>query len=369
MTMRSLWRYLLLVSLLAHSPMPLVAAEFRFKPGAEDCEIRLDGDIERGDLEKLKSQLPDGMGPGKAGPTMCLNSKGGDFMEGLKLAEFVSGGIATTIPANSSCESACGWIFMAGSHLDTGGSEWSRGMDSRATLSFHAPFIDPSSLAMIGHQSGSVTAKAIIEAYSQAVSELGRGLLQLAQQHASTTAEVLVPPTLLAEALVRVGDKKLLVDTTGAVIRWSINVSGYAGVIPRSKTDVIRACVVGSAFGNEFWNDDYLSIAEAEEYEAFYDSRSRTLVAEMVVEGLAHIACEIEFEFDENLSSLKDGHIAARINVGSDESVTKSWIRDRYASKSIELPDFAVLNPKTLLKHLVDISSVPTLSAAIMISY
>lgn len=265
--------------------MPLVAAEFRFKPGAEDCEIRLDGDIERGDLEKLKSQLPDGMGPGKAGPTMCLNSKGGDFMEGLKLAEFVSGGIATTIPANSSCESACGWIFMAGSHLDTGGSEWSRGMDSRATLSFHAPL--------------SVTAKAIIEAYSQAVSELGR------------------------------------------------------------ETDVIRACVVGSAFGNEFWNDDYLSIAEAEEYEAFYDSRSRTLVAEMVVEGLAHIACEIEFEFDENLSSLKDGHIAARINVGSDESVTKSWIRDRYASKSIELPDFAVLNPKTLLKHLVDIVDIP----------
>ena len=306
--MRGLLRYLFLISLLTPAASPSGAAEFHINPDAQDCEIGLDGNLQRGDLAKLKSQLqPTGLGPGKAGPTMCLDSSGGDFTEGLKLAEFVSGGIATTIQASASCESACGWIFMAGSHFDTGGSQWSRGMDARATLSFHAPFIDPTSLAAIGSQAGSVTAKAIIEAYSQAVSELGRGLLQLAQQHASTTGDILVPPTLLAEALVRVGDKKLLVDTTGAVIRWSIGVGGYTSVIPRSKKDVIRACVVGSAFGNEFWNEPDLSIADAEEYEAYYDSRTRTLVAEMVVEGLAHIACEIEFVFDERLSALNDG--------------------------------------------------------------
>jgi hypothetical protein len=359
MTMRSFRHRLLLVFSLALTPLPLAAAEFRINANAKDCEIQLQGDIVRGDLDKLKSQLPDGMGPGKAGPTMCLNSKGGDFMEGLKLAKFVSDGIATKIKAGSSCESACGWIFMAGSHYDTGGSQWSRGMDSRATLSFHAPFIDPASLASIGSQAGSITAKAIIEAYSRAVSELSRGLLQLAQQHASTTGQILVSPALLSEALVKVGDQKLLVDTTGAAIRWSINIGGYAGVVPRSKTDVIRACVVASAFGNEFWNDDFLSITEAEEYEAYYDSRSRTLVAEMVVEGLAHVACELEFKFDQSLLALKDGTFTATINVGSYNSVTKSWIRDRYAAQNIVLSDLAVLAPNTLLNHLVRTPGAP----------
>ena len=354
--MRGLLRYLFLISLLTPAASPSGAAEFHINPDAQDCEIRLDGNIQRGDLAKLKSQLqPTGLGPGKAGPTMCLNSSGGDFTEGLKLAEFVSGGIATTIQAAHHASPPVDGFSWLARTLTREDPECSRWMDARATLSFHAPFIDPTSLAAIGSQAGSVTAKAIIEAYSQAVSELGRGLLQLAQQHASTTGDILVPPTLLAEALVRVGDKKLLVDTTGAVIRWSIGVGGYTSVIPRSKKDVIRACVVGSAFGNEFWNDSYLSIADAEEYEAYYDSRTRTLVAEMVVEGLAHIACEIEFVFDERLSALNDGGFVATVNVSSDDSVTRSWIRDRYASRQIPLPDFAVLSPKTLLKQLVDV--------------
>lgn len=349
--MSNFWRHIILIALLADTASPLVAAEFRFSPEANDCQIKLDGNIERGDLTKLKTKLPDGLWPARAGPTMCLNSPGGDFIEGLQLAQFVSGGIATDIQAGSSCESACGWIFMAGTASNTDGSEWSRTMDARATLSFHGPFIDPSSLAGINEQIGSGP-KAIIQAYNQAVSQLASGLLNLAQQRASITAEVLVPPTLLAEALTKVGDQKLLVNTTGSAIRWSIDVHGYAGIVPHSKKDVIQACVVGSAFGNAFWNDEYTSITEAEEYEAYYDSHSHTLVVETIVQGLAQIACEIEFVFDENLSRLKDGHFNITINVGTDESVTRGWIRDRYASKEMQLPDFAVLSSKTLLNHL-----------------
>lgn len=351
--MQHLPRYLVFVFLLAQGPLPLAAAEFRVDPNANSCIIRLDGDIERGDLEKLKAKLePFGLGPTRAGPDLCLNSKGGDFVEGLRLAEFVSDGISTSIGAGASCESACAWIFMAGSHRDTGGSEWSRTMDARATLSFHAPFIDPSSLAVIGGQPGPATAKKIIQAYNQAVSELGRGLLGLARISASKNAAPLVPATLVAEALLKIGDDKLVVDTTGLALRWSVGVEGYRGAVPHSKEDVIRACVIGSAIGNEFWNDDYLSITQAEEYEAYYDDRSRTLVAALVVQGLAHIACEMEFVFNDDLSSLENGGFGVTVNVGSEESVTKSWIRDRYESKRLSLPDFAVLNYKTKLKQL-----------------
>jgi uncharacterized protein YecT (DUF1311 family) len=309
------------------------------------------GTINPGDLDKFKRILPKGWSGGKAGPTMCLNSPGGDFLEGLKIAQFVSGGITTSIEAGATCASACGWIFLAGTHFDTGGSEWSRLMDARSTLWFHAPAVDITGVPNAASEKVGFFEK--IQAYNQAVAEIGRGLLSLGQKYASKNpSQPLIPPTLLAEALVMVGNDKLFVDTTGAAIKWSIGVTGYSGMVPRSRADIVRACVLGSALANQFWTDEYLARNEIEEYVAFYDAKSRTLVAEVVVSGLAHIACEIEFVFDESFKQLQDGVFTVTANMASTDSVTRSWIRDRYDERTTVLPDFAVLSYKTALKNL-----------------
>src|ERR1700731_1120361 len=89
------------------------AATFDVDLQRGSCELRLPGPIEPGDLGRLKAALPADFDPVmKAGPTICLNSPGGDFIEGLRIAEYVSNGISTEIEKGAECKSACGWIFL-----------------------------------------------------------------------------------------------------------------------------------------------------------------------------------------------------------------------------------------------------------------
>jgi uncharacterized protein YecT (DUF1311 family) len=336
-------------------PQRAWSADFTVDLKKTDCQLRMDGEIVSGDLDKFRKMLPRNYPPIEMSPTLCLNSPGGDFVEGVNIAKFVSGGISTAIVAGAACESACGWIFLAGLSRHSPGTELSRTMDARATLSFHAPYIDPAKAAITPGApttSNSLDLKAMIQAYNQGVGEIGRELLNLAQKYATLdVSQPLVPATLLAEALVKVGKDKLLVNTTGAAIRWSIRVSGYKGLVPRTKADVVRACITASAAADQFWGDDFLMASAYDEYLAYYDASSKTLVAEVVVSGIKGIACELEFKFADGFASLTDD-ITVKANIELDESVTKTWIRDHYGPKMIYLPDFGVLNPKTLLKDL-----------------
>ncbi|KJC60508.1 hypothetical protein UP10_12935 [Bradyrhizobium sp. LTSPM299] len=337
-------------------------ADFTVDLKRTDCQLRMDGEIAAGDFDKFRQKLPKNYPPIETGPTLCLNSPGGDFVEGLKIADFVSGGISTSIAAGAACESACGWIFLAGLSRNRAGTELSRAIDAHATLSFHAPYIDVGNAAITPGNpatSNSLNLKAEIQAYNQAVGEIGRNLLALAQKYATLdVSQPLVPATLLAEALVKVGNDKLLVNTTGAAIRWSIRVNGYKGLVPRTKADVVRACITASAAADQFWDDDFLTASAYDEYLAYYDAGSKTLVAEVVVSGIKGIACELEFKFADGFASLTDD-ITVKANIELDESVTKTWIRDHYGPKMIYLPDFGVLNPKTLLKDLPGAAGKP----------
>lgn len=106
-------------------PIAIVLLTADFARGADidvdldrsPCEIRISNAITEGDLATLKSKLPKDFEVGKAGPTVCLNSPGGDFVEGLKIAHYVAEGYATRLEQNATCASACSWIFMAGTHF------------------------------------------------------------------------------------------------------------------------------------------------------------------------------------------------------------------------------------------------------------
>ncbi len=104
------------------------------KVDRDECQIALSGPIASGDLDRLKVLAP-------GGSSLCLDSLGGDFLEGLAIAEWLAGRNVTTIIGNgASCYSACAIAFM-------GGSEWEqiylskRKLHLGGRLGFHAPYL------------------------------------------------------------------------------------------------------------------------------------------------------------------------------------------------------------------------------------
>ena len=87
-----------------------------------ECPIQLTGEIVNGDFDRIKRAIssskiaeyhPDNVKDGSN--SICLNSPGGSFLEGMKIAKLLfDEGIGTRIPAKSKCGSACALIFMAG---------------------------------------------------------------------------------------------------------------------------------------------------------------------------------------------------------------------------------------------------------------
>ncbi|TBD04798.1 hypothetical protein ELH21_10535 [Rhizobium leguminosarum] len=124
---------LLLIICSGLCPVPAAAAIVK-KLDRDECQVALSGPIASGDLDRLKVLAP-------VGSSLCLDSPGGDFLEGLAIAEWLAGRNVTTVIGNgSSCYSACAIAFM-------GGSEWEQIYLSRrklhvgGRLGFHAPYL------------------------------------------------------------------------------------------------------------------------------------------------------------------------------------------------------------------------------------
>jgi uncharacterized protein YecT (DUF1311 family) len=350
-----------------------LSADFEVDLQRDNCEIRMVGPIAPGDLSKLKSMLPDGYEPGKAGPTMCLNSPGGDFVEGLKIAEFIAEGISTNLQPGAICGSACSWIFMAGTNWSTGGSDLSRSMHATSRLVFHAPYIDPSATSLnIGtNVTSDELIKAAITAYNQATAEIGRGVLSLAKRHTTAGSPVpLIETSLLAEALVKTGKERLEIDTSDKAIRWNINVWGIQNLVPRNKDDVVSVCRNALAHANQFWDWDFLFQTDVAEYIAFYDAEARKLTAQIVLNSITSGACEVELEFNDTFNNVENIQIEA--NLLWQESVGIHWIKFSREPKAFNFPNYALAKPMTRLSELshlkilaVDPRSLATVSAPI----
>ena len=105
------------------------------------CQIYINGIIEDGDFEKIKSIYdqgitydPSGGEVHASGPNICLDSPGGSLVEAIKIAALIKNSSSTTILPNARCESACSIIFMAGSI----NGQASRLIYRSSKLGFHA---------------------------------------------------------------------------------------------------------------------------------------------------------------------------------------------------------------------------------------
>jgi uncharacterized protein len=331
------------------SCQPSHGAEFDVNLERSSCEIRVSGYIEQGDLAKFKSALPKGYVVGKAGPTMCLNSPGGDFVEGLDIAQYVADGFSTYLEQGATCGSACSWIFMAGTNQSTGGSSLSRAMHVGSNLVFHAPYLDSSAFhnnpAM---QQQSASLDDVIKAYNQAISEVGKGVLKLASRRTSFDLLPLIDSSLVTEALINTNEFR--VDTLGKAVRWNIGVEGAVGLPPKSKDDVITACRNGLALADDFWDWDFLYSTKSMEYLAFYDPKERMLTAQIVLESIASGACEVRIKFTDDLKEIDSIEVDA--NLPWELSVGRQWIKGTRGPISVALPSYAAANPTSPLTSL-----------------
>ena len=80
---------------------------------SEDVYIEVDGPIEQGDLERLKTAYKDPRVPQNT--TLIMHSPGGDGEEMVKLIEYIKQKrLNTRVTNNSRCMSACAYMWLAG---------------------------------------------------------------------------------------------------------------------------------------------------------------------------------------------------------------------------------------------------------------
>lgn len=125
----------------------------RFVPHIHYSGPVLEGDA--GALEALLDEMVEcdvqGL-PAQGGncAVITLQSPGGNYIEGLKLARLLrERAIATVVEANASCYSACAFAFLGGSGYSSRsgvGAYGDRIVEPFGTLGFHAPYFAPDDL-------------------------------------------------------------------------------------------------------------------------------------------------------------------------------------------------------------------------------
>ncbi len=184
-------------------------------PGASPgCQLKLEGPIEAGDSEKLsvafdKFRTEESIFSSNV--SLCLNSLGGNYDEALKLITIVLKrmNVTTVVDKGAECYSACAFLFLAGNAQRSEDGELApdRTLDVRATLGFHAPYLE------------SDTTEATMLNFRRGVNAIAK-LLEIDRRE-------LFPRGLLAKALQVEPHSLLYVDTIEKAGVWSVNLKGY----------------------------------------------------------------------------------------------------------------------------------------------
>jgi hypothetical protein len=184
-------------------------------PGSSPgCQLKLEGPIEAGDSDKLSAAL-DALGStggfDSRNVSMCLNSLGGNYDEALKLITTVlkHTNVATVVDRGAECYSACAFLFLAGNAQRSEDGELApdRTLDVRATLGFHAPYLEAD------------TTEATMLNFRRGVNAIAK-LLEIDRRE-------LFPRGLLAKALQVRPNDLLYIDTIEKAGVWSIKLKGY----------------------------------------------------------------------------------------------------------------------------------------------
>jgi len=192
------------------------------------CNLRIKGDIIDGDLQRLQAAVRrSGRGPGDQFD-LCLDSRGGSFIEALKIVEYLlksdGQGIATIIERGAECLSACALVFMAGNLKGEHGSYPLRYLHAQGGLGFHAPFIPRGAIANDNH-----SAQTVLNAYRAAVSATQKIIALLGRSgevEGMYDNEPWMKSSLIQAMLAQGENEMLIIDTVDKAGRWAIEIYG-----------------------------------------------------------------------------------------------------------------------------------------------
>ena len=171
-------------------------ASSSFSKNTIDCNIRLSGTIEVGDLQKTLRKMR--LFESTEAPTLCLDSPGGSYDEALIIAEFIlNRHLSTAVEADGSCLSACVIIFLAGNISSAGLIVPARTLDVAGKVGFFAPYYEGLSAV-------------------ERLMALGSGTLH----------PQFFPKTLMVDMFKFGQGKSFFIDTVGKAISYSVNVTG-----------------------------------------------------------------------------------------------------------------------------------------------
>jgi hypothetical protein len=257
----------------------VVTAETRYA-GDFRCNMRLDGEIKvgdfatfvsrRGELDEQISKKLEVNGTmaemwSARAPILCLNSNGGSYHEGLKIAEFLldkgdkyDRQMTTFVGDRSQCHSACALIFLAGKATDRGGERYpARVLHVGGAVGFHAPYIDPSNLPskLYGPADLIAVYRGAIESISEAIDLFdyrtigGPGVVG--------DNRPWVNASLFVQMLRRGPTDLFLIDSVGKAGRWGIKITGERRIVRLAPLALKRACENASAWQNDQieWKD------------------------------------------------------------------------------------------------------------------
>ena len=213
---------------LALCSVPAFAADFSPGPDVRlqnrQRTVILRGVIEAGDAKRLETFLRQRVSKSEGGTTdyydvaISLDSPGGDFAEGLKIANFIyDTGLGTVVQRGNTCASACALAFLGGAQVEEGGPYTDRSLEVGGRLQFHAPYVD---------------SRNITTDQARLVRQLTDVNIELMR---SMTTKFKVPPSMV-DILLRNDDQHSLytVSTIQMVVGLGIHVHGLYR--PRSPT-------------------------------------------------------------------------------------------------------------------------------------
>jgi ATP-dependent protease ClpP protease subunit len=242
-----------------------------------NCAVTLTGEIAVDDIENLKTiatkmKLDDRMGDGElensSDEAICLNSLGGSYLEGRKIALFVhDNAIPTRIENGSLCYSACAVIFMAGRLRGPESDNPARYLNAHGKLGFHAPYwtFDDNS------QFSGREVKLLTELQSKLFSDF----IQFGSFSSDFSFKPDVPISLLVDMYKAAPDQMALVDTVEKVARWGIELEGIRYKSEFKKKSAAQLCVNFQA-----WSKDETSVSAdfATDVQNLVDQKTKTEV-------------------------------------------------------------------------------------------
>jgi len=190
-------------------------------------------------------------------PILCLNSPGGNFIEGLRIAEYfmtvgANNEVTTYVEDKAECYSACALIFLAGRLNDRGGETYpARFLNVGGQLGFHAPYINPSTL-----EDRSYSRTELAQIYKVAISSV-TAAIQLFDERTlggpkgNDDNRPWVSSSLFIEMLKKNPDELLNIDTVGKVGRWGIGLVGVRETNTLPNSALRQACDNTSAWQND----------------------------------------------------------------------------------------------------------------------